>query len=191
MPRLRRCGGTKLPAATSTTVRSAMVMRPASAFSRPATQRSVVVLPQPDGPSSVTTSPAPTSKSMPSTAATTSLFAANVFVSPSTRIMARAASSYPLPLRERVPQRSKAQRGRVRGSLHNAFLKYFESTPHPARFARHPLPQGERVRGVCRAIYRSTRASKLLLHAVAAPDQIDDGAERHQHEKHQHAKGAE
>src|SRR5215213_6366626 len=88
MPRLRRCGGTNTPAATSTTVRSPMVMRPASAFSRPATQRSVVVLPQPDGPSSVTTSPWPTSKSMPSTAATTSLFALKVLVSPSTLIMA-------------------------------------------------------------------------------------------------------
>src|SRR3954451_17120816 len=121
MPRLRRCGGTNTPAAISTTVRSPMVMRPASAFSRPATQRSVVVLPQPDGPSSVTTSPAATSKSMSSTAATISLLAVKVFVSPSPLIM----------------------------------------------------------------------ALELLLHAVAASDQIGDRAERHEHEKHQHPERAE
>src|SRR4051812_10050539 len=88
MPRLRRCGGTKVPAATSTTVRSPIEMRPPSGFSRPATQRSVVVLPQPEGPSSVTISPAPTSKSIAATAVTTSRLAVKVFVSPSTRIIA-------------------------------------------------------------------------------------------------------
>ena len=72
MPRLRRCGGTNTPAATSTMVRSPITMRPPSARSSPATQRSVVVLPQPEGPSSVTISPGPTSKSMPATAATIS-----------------------------------------------------------------------------------------------------------------------
>src|SRR5262245_34131853 len=64
-----------------------MLMRPPSARSSPATQRSVVVLPQPDGPSSVTISPAATSKSMPAIAATVSLLALKVLVSPSTRIM--------------------------------------------------------------------------------------------------------
>src|SRR6266568_2002327 len=64
-----------------------MLIRPPSARSRPATQRNVVVLPQPDGPSSVTISPAATSKSMPATAATVSLLALKVFFSPSTRIM--------------------------------------------------------------------------------------------------------
>src|SRR5215510_2281920 len=87
MPRLRWCGGTNMPAGTLTTTRSPMVMRPSSAFSRPATQRSVVVLPQPEGRSSVTISPAATSKSMPATAVTTSLLAMKVLVSPSTRIM--------------------------------------------------------------------------------------------------------
>src|SRR5262249_9397457 len=88
MPRLRRCGGTNTPPATSTTGRSPIRMRPAFAFSSPATQRSVVVLPQPEGPSSVTISPAATSKSMPATAATVSVLPAKVFVSPSTRIIA-------------------------------------------------------------------------------------------------------
>src|SRR5215470_11024521 len=87
MPRLRCCGGTNTLAGTFTTGRSAMVMRPSSALSSPATQRSVVVLPQPEGPSSVTISPAATSKSMPATAVTMSLPALKVLVSPSTRIM--------------------------------------------------------------------------------------------------------
>src|SRR5262245_13145370 len=87
MPRLRSFGGTNTLAGTLTTGRSPMVMRPPSGFSRPATQRSVVVLPQPEGPSSVTISPAATSKSMPATAATVSLLALKVLVSFSTRIM--------------------------------------------------------------------------------------------------------
>src|SRR5215470_12469851 len=87
MPMLRWCGGTNTLASASTTARSPMLMRPPSARSRPATQRSVVVLPQPDGPSSVTISPAATSKSMPATAATVSLLALKVLVNPSTRIM--------------------------------------------------------------------------------------------------------
>src|SRR5262245_34921279 len=87
MPRLRSFGGTNIRAGTLTTTRSPMVMRPSSGFSRPAIQRSVVVLPQPEGPSSVTISPAGTSKSMPATAVTTSLLTLKVLVSPSTRIM--------------------------------------------------------------------------------------------------------
>src|SRR5215475_1939715 len=43
---------------------------PASSSQNPAIMRSKVVLPQPDGPSSVKNSPSPTSRSMPSTART-------------------------------------------------------------------------------------------------------------------------
>ena len=46
----------------------AMLMVPAVGCSRPATQRKVVVLPQPEGPSSTTISPAGTAKLTPSTA---------------------------------------------------------------------------------------------------------------------------
>src|SRR3954467_12346517 len=56
------------------------VMRPASGCSNPAIIRSVVVLPDPDGPSSVKNSPAPTVRSTVSTA-TTSPY---VFLHPST-----------------------------------------------------------------------------------------------------------
>src|SRR5262245_11318056 len=95
MPRLRWCGGTNTLAGTLTTGRSPMVIRPSSGFSRPATQRSVVVLPQPEGPSSVTISPAATSKSMLATAVTTSLLALKVLVSPSTRIMVQQPPTPP------------------------------------------------------------------------------------------------
>src|SRR2546423_9678729 len=45
-------------------------MRPSSGRSKPAIRRSVVVLPEPDGPSSVKNSPAATSRSTSSTATT-------------------------------------------------------------------------------------------------------------------------
>src|SRR3954469_12318447 len=46
------------------------VMRPASGCSKPAIMRSVVVLPEPDGPSSVKNSPSPTTTSTSCTATT-------------------------------------------------------------------------------------------------------------------------
>ena len=57
-----------MPRSGSETTRSPIEMRPAVGCSRPATQRKVVVLPQPEGPSSTTISPAGTSKLTPSTA---------------------------------------------------------------------------------------------------------------------------
>src|SRR3954468_15844189 len=57
-------------------------MRPSSGRSKPAIIRSVVVLPQPDAPSSEKNSPLAMSRSMPSTAVTSP----NRFTTPSTRI---------------------------------------------------------------------------------------------------------
>ena len=51
MPMPRDWGGTNVPFPETT--RPPIVMRPRSARSRPATQRSVVVFPHPEGPSSV------------------------------------------------------------------------------------------------------------------------------------------
>src|SRR5439155_26897318 len=51
-----------------------MRISPEAGCSRPAMARSVVVLPQPDGPSSVTCSPAPTPNVTPRTAATVPYF---------------------------------------------------------------------------------------------------------------------
>src|SRR5437879_5097382 len=109
MPRLRLCGGTKTPPVTSSMVWLPTAIRPASGRSRPAMQRSVVVLPQPEGPSSVTISPAPTSKSTPAMAATCSPVAANVFLSPSTRIMVLILLLHPVTPADDV--RDRGQRG--------------------------------------------------------------------------------
>src|SRR5579872_5426720 len=63
MPMLRLCGG------TSATERSSIKMSPASGARKPAMRLSVVVLPEPLGPSSDTKAPAGTSKLTPSIAA--------------------------------------------------------------------------------------------------------------------------
>ena len=64
MPMSRRSGGSMVTSELSKEI------APPVGSSKPATQRSVVVLPQPDGPSSETSSPSATSRSMPFTAAT-------------------------------------------------------------------------------------------------------------------------
>ena len=53
MPMPRWFIGTATPVAESNSTRSGTAMRPASGRSRPATQRSMVVFPQPLGPSRV------------------------------------------------------------------------------------------------------------------------------------------
>src|SRR3954470_9770568 len=68
MPRSRNRGGTRMPRAGADTTRPAMLMDPSVGCSSPATQRKVVVLPQPEGPSRTTISPAGTAKLTPSTA---------------------------------------------------------------------------------------------------------------------------
>src|SRR5271165_3120773 len=68
MPRSRERGGTRMPRSGDDTTLPAMLISPEVGCSRPATQRSVVVLPQPDGPSSTTISPAGTAKLTPSIA---------------------------------------------------------------------------------------------------------------------------
>ncbi len=70
MPMPRSLAGTKIRFAESKTVRLPMTMRPDCGRSSPARQRSVVVLPQPDGPSSVMSLPVSASRLMPSTART-------------------------------------------------------------------------------------------------------------------------
>src|SRR4051794_36157521 len=68
MPILRNRAGSCTPSAGEDTSRPPMLMRPDVEYSRPATHRSVVVLPQPEGPSSTTISPVGTWKLTPSTA---------------------------------------------------------------------------------------------------------------------------
>src|SRR5712664_1132638 len=62
MPTPRRAGGTSL------TTRSSKRTSPASGRSKPATRRSVVVLPHPEPPTSATSSPGAISRESPSTA---------------------------------------------------------------------------------------------------------------------------
>src|SRR5260221_14374001 len=64
----RSRGGTRMPRAGEDTIRPAMLISPDVGCSRPATQRNVVVLPQPEGPSRTTISPAGTAKLTPSIA---------------------------------------------------------------------------------------------------------------------------
>src|SRR4030095_9232042 len=61
-------GGTLMRRLVATTTRPAISTSPALGFSKPATMRKVVVLPQPLGPSSVTTSPCSTLNDTLSTA---------------------------------------------------------------------------------------------------------------------------
>src|SRR5829696_8510329 len=68
MPSSRSRGGTRTPRAGDETILPPMLISPPVGCSSPATQRSVVVLPQPDGPSRTTISPAGTSKLTPSIA---------------------------------------------------------------------------------------------------------------------------
>src|ERR1700742_4515634 len=68
MPRSRARGGTRMPRPGDDTPLPQIETSPPVGCSRPATQRSVVVLPQPDGPSRTTISPAGTPKLTPSIA---------------------------------------------------------------------------------------------------------------------------
>src|SRR6266446_9390683 len=68
MPILRSRGGTSTPCSGAETTAPPMRIVPALGCSSPATQRNVVVLPQPDGPSRATISPAATVKLTSSTA---------------------------------------------------------------------------------------------------------------------------
>src|SRR5258706_2244076 len=68
MPRSRERGGTRMPWGGEDTTRPPMLISPPVGCSSPATQRNVVVLPQPEGPSRTTISPAGTAKLTPSMA---------------------------------------------------------------------------------------------------------------------------
>src|SRR3982074_1244418 len=68
MPRSRNRGGTRMPRAGDETTFPPMLISPPVGCSSPATQRRVVVLPQPEGPSRTTISPAGTAKLTPSIA---------------------------------------------------------------------------------------------------------------------------
>src|SRR6201996_8861586 len=68
MPRSRERGDTRMPRPGDDTVLPPIEISPPVGCSSPATQRKVVVLPQPEGPSNTTISPAGTLKLTPSIA---------------------------------------------------------------------------------------------------------------------------
>src|SRR5712691_11758980 len=96
MPMLRRCTGTPVMSVPPTW------MRPSSGVSNPAIIRNVVVLPQPDGPSSAKNSPASIARSTPSTAR---LIPSKLLLrrSKRTAAAARAGSLICTPRRRRSP----------------------------------------------------------------------------------------
>src|ERR1700753_1068221 len=94
MPRSRARGGTRMPRAGDETVFPPIEISPPVGCSRPATQRKVVVLPQPDGPSNTTISPAGTEKLTPSIAGRP---VANCFRRPVTSSVAVMLSLTPSP----------------------------------------------------------------------------------------------
>src|SRR5262249_13568175 len=83
------------------TTRSPKRISPASGWWKPATRRRRVVLPQPDGPSRVNSSPSATVRSARSTAVT----APNRFTPPSARLIPRGGSGARLLLLQLVPLR--------------------------------------------------------------------------------------
>src|SRR6185437_17070316 len=97
MPRSRSRGGTRMPRDGDETTRPAMLISPSVGCSSPATQRNVVVLPQPEGPSSTTISPAGTAKLTPSIAGRPT---ANCLCSPVTSSVAVMTS---FPCRRSLP----------------------------------------------------------------------------------------
>src|SRR6266568_4312750 len=104
MPMLRRRGGTRIPRSGAETTCAPIAIAPPVGCSRPATQRSVVVLPQPDGPSSTTISPAGTAKLTPSIAGRPIANCLRRSVTSSVAVMNGLVSygHYSLPVTERL-----------------------------------------------------------------------------------------
>src|SRR5216683_5312284 len=92
MPMPRRSTGTFTPAAASNSASPCTAMRPSSGVSRPAMERKVVVLPQPEGPSMAKNAPGSSAKLTSRTPpASRSVGFAKIFVRRSTWSMAASA----------------------------------------------------------------------------------------------------
>src|SRR5437660_255234 len=99
MPRSRSRGGTRMPRAGADTTWPPIEISPSVGCSSPATQRNVVVLPHPEGPSSTTISPAGTAKLTPSTAGRPTANCLRRSVTSSVAVMMAYASTQPsLPI---------------------------------------------------------------------------------------------
>src|SRR3954451_16963868 len=94
-----------MPSGGSVTARSRRRTSPAVGSSRPPIQRNSVVLPQPDGPTTQTSSPAPIENVLSPTASTARASVSYVFLSP------RTSSTGPLLPHAEVPAQDVALPG--------------------------------------------------------------------------------
>src|SRR5262245_10909259 len=96
MPMPRYSGATFRRVALENTTWLPIRISPASGVTRPATQRSRVVFPEPLGPSSTKNSLSPTSMSTPRSAATLVVCPGNIFSTPCTLIIESPSADYSL-----------------------------------------------------------------------------------------------
>src|SRR5262249_30191379 len=101
MPMGRSCTGTKMPASGSDTTVPPISMRPDEAVSSPATQRRVVVLPQPLGPSSAKQRPSGMAKETRSMTVTGLSLPGNVLTRSATFSIASASGPHQPAARQR------------------------------------------------------------------------------------------
>src|SRR5580765_6226028 len=110
---------------TSFTMRPSIVIVPSLMSSSPATMRSAVVLPQPDGPTSTMNSPSAISRSSESTARVPSgkTLPTAEKVTPATTSASHAAAEAldHVPLREEEEREHRRERDRDRGEDHVPF----------------------------------------------------------------------
>ena len=173
MPRSRRRGGTRTPRSGDETTLPAMLISPDVGCSSPATQRSVVVLPQPEGPSSTTISPAGTAKLTPS-------IAGRPIANCLRRSVTSSVASRKLPVLERINH--VLPHGHVRpdriGLKHHAEVA--QARRHQdAAFGRRYDPAGNVDFTRCRVLQPRDAAQRRGLAAAGGTEQNHDLAGRH------------
>src|SRR4051812_9384608 len=146
--------------------RPPMSTRPASTFSRPARQRSSVVLPQPDGPSSTTKSPSATSRSTSSTAVTLPKVLRIAWKRTSAIYFSTLLLQHPSPHREQV---ATDEQDHDHGRGHE------EEPTGEAEVRRRALEQRENLRGQRPVAEREERGGKDL---VPGDDEDEDRRRR-------------
>src|SRR4051812_41622222 len=134
--------------------RPPMSTRPASTFSRPARQRSSVVFPQPDGPSSTTKSPSATSRSTSSTAVTLPKVLRIAWKRTSAIYFSTLLLQHPSPHREQVATDEQD---------HDHRRRHEEEPAREAEVRRRALEQREHLRRQRPVAEREKRGSEDLV----------------------------
>src|SRR5215211_1380622 len=159
IPSPRSFAGTRIRFSDEKSTRSATAISPESGVSSPATQRSVVVLPQPDGPSSVKSCPSSTSSEMSSTANTRLRFSPRLAPNDFTRFVMR---STPLRLPDPDP------RAELVGQGHE----------HDQR-ADHHRPERRELRELAVLVHLPDQDRQRLLPGRVEDDRAGQLAHRH------------